>query len=201
MFMTALIRTFATAAWVLFATGCGEDDESSPIAARSADASAAVQAATGAAKLDDGQIMAIFQQVNGFDVSTAGVAVERASSPDVKQLAEMVKADHEGVLMSAAQLATQLALKLDLPPERAKAQADQTAVEAQLRSLSGAELDQAYCEHEIGFHTAAIDAVTNVLAPAAGSELRKFMTDLLPAFEHHLSETKRVAALVGAKID
>jgi len=70
--------------------------------------------------------------------------------------------------------------------------------EKKLAGLSGADFDRAYLEHEIAFHTNAIQAVRATLIPStANPELRQFMTDVLPGFQHHLDETVRIAKSLG----
>ncbi|MGO1119000.1 DUF4142 domain-containing protein [Rhodovibrionaceae bacterium A322] len=149
--------------------------------------------------LDDPAIFAIYNQVNSFDIETALLAQINGQSPEVQALAEMVARDHTGVRKAAYDLATELGVTPLLPSARFDAAKSHYTVLADLQSKSGADFDKAYLRHEIAFHTAAIEAVETLLLPAAKRpELKAHFQAVLPHFKHHLAESQRVAALLGA---
>ncbi len=151
-----------------------------------------------AADLSDGAIIAIYNQVNTFDIETAGLGAAQGHDPKVVALAKMVQKDHTAVRQMAADLANKLGVDRTLPAARADATAEHAKVLAKLGGMSGADFDKAYLQHEIQFHTSAIQAVKDVLIPSASSqELKDLMTKVLPGFEHHLAETTRVASELG----
>jgi putative membrane protein len=148
--------------------------------------------------LSDGAIIAIYNQVNTFDIETAGLGIANAKDKQVIALAKMVQTDHTGVRQMAADLAIKLGEARTLPASRADATAAHGKILKELGSKNGAEFDKAYLKHEIQFHTGAIDAINKVLIPSAkNEELVELMKKVLPGFEHHLSETKRVAKELG----
>jgi len=148
--------------------------------------------------MTDGAIIAIYNQVNTFDIETAGLAIANAKDKRVIGLAKMVQTDHTAVRQMAADLAIKLGQDRSLPPSRANAASQHANVLSALSSKKGAEFDKAYLEHEIQFHTAAISAVKSVLIPKArNNELRDLMKKILPGFEHHLAETRRVSKELG----
>lgn len=140
--------------------------------------------------LDDQTILAIYDQVNKFDVETAELGLKKGHSEEVKSLANMVFNDHSGVRKGVKDLANKLNVKLVLPASRIEAENGHQAVMASLKAKSGTEFDRAYLQHEITFHTAAIQAVREVLLPGATSpKLKEHFQAVLPAFEHHLAMT------------
>jgi len=144
--------------------------------------------------LSDGAIIAIYNQVNTFDIETAGLGIANGNDQQVIALAKMVQTDHTGVRQMAADLAKKLGEDRTLPLSRADATAAHAKVLKELGSKQGAEFDIAYLKHEIQFHAGAIDVINKVLIPAAKSkEFVGLMKKILPGFEHHLAETKRVA--------
>lgn len=142
--------------------------------------------------LSDAQILAIYGQVNGFDVETAALGEERAESAEVRSLAMMVRSDHQAVLAQTDALAAELELMLALPASRAEAARAHREAVARLETLVGEEFDDAYLAYETTFHEDAISAVEHVLMPAASPRVRAFLADILPGFEHHLAETRRI---------
>ena len=150
------------------------------------------------ATMSDGAIIAIYNQVNTFDIETAGLAIAHAKNSRVVGLAKMVQKDHTAVRQLAADLAIKLGEARTLPSSRAQATSQHAKVLTFLNSKNGARFDKAYLQHEIKFHTAAISAVNTVLIPATKStELRELMKKILPGFEHHLAETKKIYKELG----
>src|SRR5262245_31606690 len=148
-----------------------------------------------AGDLTDAQILAIYVQVNTFDIETALLGRAQAKSDAVRTLAMHVAADHTGVRQNAYALATQCGAPLELPPARTEAAIDHGKTLARLLALEGGDFDKAYLEHEVAFHRAAIDAVKSTLLPAAHCPaLRAHLKEVLPAFEHHLAMTEALAA-------
>lgn len=150
-----------------------------------------------AAPLDDGAIMSIFDQANMADITTARLGLKKAQSPEVRALARMVLADHEAVQQMGRDLARKQGIVV-LPPDNDTALEAQAAAYAMLQAKSGAEFDRAYLAHEVAFHQGVVDAIKGTLLPAiADPEVKALVTKVLPGFEHHLAETKKVAASLG----
>jgi len=151
-----------------------------------------------AGQLDDAAIIAIYNQVNSIDIETALVGQLNAQSDDVRSLAAMVAHDHTGVRQAAGDLATKIGVTPTLPAARAAAAKSHYDVIAKLRAASGKDFDRTYLLHEVKFHTEAMAAVKDILLPAAKSEaLKSHFESVLPHFQHHLSETTRVAKKLG----
>jgi len=150
-------------------------------------------------KLDDGQILALFDEANTTDIWTARVAMAKSQSADVRRLASMVIADHEAVQHTARELAKKLRVDVTPPADDESASALAAAIET-LQSKPAAAFDRAYIAHELVFHQSAIDAVKGTLLPAArNTELRALLKTALGGFEHHLAETRRVADKLGVR--
>lgn len=151
-----------------------------------------------AAQLNDGQILAIYIQVNGFDIETALLGSAQGASEDVRSLAKHVASDHSGVREAAYGLAEKCNVTLTLPTERNAAAVDHARTLAELQGLKGADFDKAYVRHEVAFHRAAIQAVKTALQPSAQcADLQAHFAQVLPAFEHHLQMTEALAAKFG----
>ena len=67
-----------------------------------------------------------------------------------------------------------------------------------LSKLEGEDFDREYLLYEINFHTNAISDVEAILIPSSShAKLIKHFEAVLPYFEHHLSESKRIASELG----
>lgn len=147
-----------------------------------------------AGSLSDAEIIGVYSQVNSFDIETALLGEIKGHSDQVRALGRMVSADHTGVRKAIHDMAIEIGVQPLLPSSRIAAARGHDTVVMQLHALSGVEFDIAYLRHEIAFHRAAIDAVKTLLQPAASNpKLKAHFQAILPAFEHHLAETIRVA--------
>jgi putative membrane protein len=55
-----------------------------------------------------------------------------------------------------------------------------------LRNARGRAFDRAFLQHEVDFHNAVIDAVTNTLLPAIqNAQVKDLVTKVAPAFVAH----------------
>lgn len=152
-----------------------------------------------AAPLDDSAILSIFDQANMTDITIARLGLKKAADPAVRDLARMVLADHEAVQRMGRDLGKAQAI-VAMPPDGDGAVAAAATAYAMLQSKAGAEFDRSYLEHEIAFHQGVIDAIRTTLLPAiANPALRELVLKVLPGFEHHLAETRRVAERLGVR--
>ena len=149
--------------------------------------------------LDDGQILALFDEANTTDIWTARVALAKSQSAEVRALASLVVADHEAVQQTARELAKRIRV-IAVPPADDESAAALASAVRELQSKGGADFDRAYLAHELAFHRSAIDAVRGTLLPAATNvELKALLKSVLGGFEHHLAETRRVADNLGVR--
>lgn len=149
--------------------------------------------------LDDPTIFAIFDETNTADVWVGRIAAARAQSDAVRELGKMVATDHEAVQQSWRDLAKQLGI-IPTPPQNDTRAAELATSIALLQSKTGKEFDAAYLRHELAFHQGVIDAVKGELLPAIRNErFRTLVSEVLPAFEQHLAETRAVAKSLGVE--
>jgi putative membrane protein len=139
-----------------------------------------------AAPLDDPTIIAIFDAANGYDIETAKLAVTKGVSKEVRAIGASLVRDHEAVRQQARDLARRLGVTPTPPAENPFAPGHAKAL-TELEGKRGAAFDRAFLDHEIAFHQAVIDAVTETILPAIRNpELRAFVTKIAPAFQAHL---------------
>jgi putative membrane protein len=147
----------------------------------------AIAQAAKAPALDDAAIVGIFDAANTWDISTGSLAAAKAMRADVKELGAMLARDHKSVQAQGRELAGKLGVT---PTPVAKAFAlkkDYEDTMKKLGGLKGAEFDKAFLEHEVAYHKAVIDAVTNAFVPAIkNAELKAFVLKVAPAFQAHM---------------
>ena len=137
------------------------------------------------AKLDDPTIVAIFDAANTYDMETGSLAASRGHSQAVREFGQMLIRDHRNVRTQGRDLAKSLSVTPTPPKDFALAKAHVEAMRS-LRKLHGSAFDRAFLQHEVDFHNAVIDAVTNTLLPAIqNARVKDLVTKVAPAFVAH----------------
>ena len=150
-----------------------------------------------AQQLNDAQIVAIYTQVNSFDIETAMLAQTKNCDPGLTKLARHLSRDHLSVRMGVMELARNNNIGYSMPDERATAQRQHNEVMDRLSQMECGEFETAFLKHDIAFHTSAIEAVRSLLMPAtSNAELKEHFKNVLPAFELHLEMAKDVASRI-----
>jgi len=142
--------------------------------------------------------VAIFDAANTYDIEAAQLALKKSHTEAVRSLAHQFATDHRNLRQQGRDLARKLGVKPTPPADFALAKEHAEAMRT-LQGKSGPDFDRAYAEHEVKFHQAVIDAVTNTLLPAvSNAELKAFVQKTAPAFQGHLAMAKQLASRLGA---
>jgi putative membrane protein len=144
-------------------------------------------------------ILSQLNVANTAEIQLAGLAAKRAATPQVKQVARKLAADHAKNQEQLRALAQKLNLNLTSAQGGDITKGDSTALPADVQGQSGAEFDKAFVRHEIEEHQANVDKIRSQMIPAAQNEqikayLQKTATDM----EGHLALLKRVQQQIGA---
>ena len=162
--------------------GC---QSSSPDATDSAAATVPASPVAESPKLDDPTIVAIFDAANTYDMETGALAEKQGLSPAVREFGKMLVRDHQNVRTQGRDLAKSLNVTPTPPKDFALATAHVNAMKS-LESQRGAAFDRAFLQHEVDFHNAVIDAITNTLLPAIqNAQVKDLVTKVAPAFVAH----------------
>ena len=142
-------------------------------------------------KLDDPTIVAIFDAANTWDVETGALAEKKGTTKEVREFGAMLVHDHTMVRQQGRDLARKLGVHPTPPNDFAMAKDHEAAMKT-LRAAKGAEFDRAFLQHEVAYHKAVIDAVTQTLLPAIqNQELKDLVTKVAPAFQAHMAAAQQ----------
>jgi putative membrane protein len=165
-------------------------------AARAQSAAHAVSApvrASVAPALDDPTIVAIFDAANTWDIQLGEIALKKSHNKQVRHFAAMMVHDHTAVRKLGRDLAKKLAVTPTPPGPDFPLVVDHVSALKTLRTTRGHAFDVAYIDHEVSYHQAVIDAVTNTLLPATqNAELKALEVKVAPNFQAHLAAAKDV---------
>lgn len=126
-----------------------------------------------------------------FEIASSRMALEKASSPEVKAFAQQMIADHTA---TSNQLKAALAegnMKRTVPTstdERHQAMLDT------LKGLSGAAFDKAYLEQQATAHQEALLLHGKYAEDGENDALQKLAAATAPKIQHHAQMLKKLAA-------
>ncbi len=191
-------KTFAPIAALAGALAIASAPRAAVAQAASSTQSSTQQSA--AAKIDDPTIVAIFDAANTWDVETSGVALKKSHNKDVRAFARMMVRDHKAVRQLGRDLAHKLNVTPTPPGKDFALYQDHVAAMKTLRNTRGAAFDKAYIDHEVAYHQAVIDAITNTLLPATqNADLKKLEVQVAPNFQAHLVAAKQVQQQLASR--
>ena len=148
--------------------------------------------------LNDAQIAAIVVTANQVDIDAGKIAESKAHSKEVKDFGNLMVTDHSGVNKAATELVQKLKVTPQNHPIAQSLKRGGSDNLAQLRKLSGSQLDRAYVDHEVAYHQEVLDAMDKTLIPSAkNDELKALLVKVRPAFVSHLEHARQLRGQLG----
>lgn len=144
--------------------------------------------------INDAMIASIAVTANQNDIDYAKIAMEKGSTEAIRNFAQTMIQDHQGVIDQALALAEKLGVTPeDNNPTTQTLLGMSNDTKTALNGLEGADFDKAYINNEVEYHKFAIDAVENTLIPnASNDELKGLLQAVLPSFKMHLEHAMKV---------
>ncbi|MDQ2890021.1 MAG: DUF4142 domain-containing protein [Gemmatimonadota bacterium] len=189
-----LARTTLTAALISAAVSTASAQTPRTYRAHLATTSSAAKIAHATnAALDDATIVAIFDAANTWDIQLGQLALKKSHNADIRTFAHMMVRDHGAVRKMGRELARRLNVTPTPPGADFPLAKDHASTLTKLKGLRGPAFDKTYIDHEVWYHQAVIDAITNTLLPATtNSELKALEIKVAPNFQAHLVAAKDV---------
>jgi putative membrane protein len=125
------------------------------------------------------------------EVELGRLAVEKASSAEVKSFGQMMVEDHSKANEELKALASRKDINLPSDPKP-----EHKAEKERLEKLSGAAFDQAYAKAMAKEHKKAVDLFSKQASRGADAELKAWAAQKLPTLKQHHA---KAAELAGAK--
>lgn len=128
------------------------------------------------------------------EVELADLALERATSNEVKILANHIKQDHQQANDKLKSLAAQKGVTIaEQTDDKHKREKDRLA------KFDGGEFDRAYVKTLINAHEQDIKAFEKQARSGKDAELKAFASDALPKLREHLDHAKQIQKELQAK--
>ena len=129
----------------------------------------------------DQRFMKEAAQAGSAEVQMGRLAAQKGQSQEVRQLGQRLVQDHSKANQELKLLAAQKSITLptDLPTEH-------EAMLSHLKSLEGAEFDQAFKKHAIEAHQKAIEKFQTAAQQSTDSDVKALAQKTLPVLQQHL---------------
>jgi putative membrane protein len=126
------------------------------------------------------------------EVKLGQLAVDKASSDDVKKFGQMMVDDHSKANDQLKEIAGKK--NITLP---ASLNARDQATYDRLSKLSGEAFDRAYMKDMVSDHQKDVKEFKRAASTASDADLKQFASSTLPTLEKHLQDARHVAARLG----
>jgi len=177
----------------LSGTALAQDATPGQAAGEPAAQSQSVPAAQARLSKDDRKFMQKAAQGGMLEVEASKLAMERASSQQVKDFAKMLLDDHTAANAKLADIARQKGVQL--PTTLDDKQRKQLS---RLQKLQGEQFDAAYMQHMgIKDHRKDIGEFEKQAASGKDEQLKGFAQETLPTLRKHLSHAQQIGATAG----
>lgn len=177
-------------------TGQPETDTTATVPAQDTSATSATTTGTSGGTLsamapEDKEFVSKAGMGGLFEVQAGNLALQKATSPDVKSFAQRMVTDHSAANAELARLATTKGLAL--PTELG---GTHKGAYDHLAMLSGTELDKAYMQHMVDDHTKDVGELEKASTSATDADVKGFAAKTLPILQEHLKLAREVAGKV-----
>jgi putative membrane protein len=143
-------------------------------------------------------ILSQLNVANTTEIQLSTLASRKAASPQVKQVAKKLAADHSKNRQQVQALAKKLNVTLTPSQGGSMSAADSVALPADLQATSGADFDRAFLQHQIADHQANIQRIETQMVPSAQDpQLKSFLQKTVTDMQAHLASLEQVQQRLG----
>ncbi len=128
------------------------------------------------------------------EVQLSQLASQKASSPQVKQVASQMYIEHS----QANQQLKDLAMRKGVQPPTSLTKDDQKEYK-KLRDLSGTDFDREYIGYLVKDHKSDIDLFQKEVKDGKDVDLKNWASDMVPKLQHHLTMVQNLQARISGK--
>lgn len=141
----------------------------------------------------DADIAAIITNANQGEVDQARVAIDRASSADVRAFAQMMVTGHGNALSQARSLLSRINVTpMDSDLSRNLQSGSRQTVSA-LNTYTGASFDRQYMQAQVDAHQWLLNTLDNTLIPSAHNrQFHDFLQTQRSAVASHLDRARQI---------
>jgi putative membrane protein len=151
--------------------------------------------------LTDAEILGIAETANKGEVSMADVALKKATKPEVKHFAALMKQSHQKALDADRKLEQKTKITAAESDVSALLTSDTDRVLKDLRDRQGKDFDRAYIDAQVKAHKDVLTAIDNRMVPnVRNGEMKAMVTDMRRTVAEHLVKAEDVQKKVDSNV-
>jgi putative membrane protein len=151
------------------------------------------------ATMNDANILALEQAADSAEVTVASYVRLHTKNPAVKDYAQLLVRDHAKGISKVEQTAKTANIAMQVPAGDTTMQATANTLD-RLKSLSGADLDTAFVNHEIADHQHDIAETKELITSAQNPEVKSLLEKSASELQEHLDKAQALSQkLSGGK--
>ena len=144
-------------------------------------------------------ILSQMNVTNTAEIQLARMAAKKATSPDVKKMAEKLAVEHSKNREQVRALAQKLGASMTPAAGGDVTTSDSAAVPSDLQEKSGAEFDRAFLQHQVMDHESNIQKIQNQMLPSVQDpQVKMYLQRTLADMQGHLASLKEVQLKIGS---
>ncbi len=143
--------------------------------------------------LSDAEVIGVTAAANDGEVHMAELAIKKATAPDVKQFAGMMKSHHQKALQKGKTLQSKTKLEATGSDVSAYLEADADKTLKDLRDKDGKAFDRAYMEAQVKAHKDVLTVIDNRLIPSSNNgEVKSMLIEMRRSVADHLVKAEEI---------
>jgi putative membrane protein len=136
---------------------------------------------------------------NTTEIQLSTMAAGKARSPQVKQIARKLTADHTKNRQQVQALAQKMNVTLTPSAGGSISAADSAALPSDLQGKTGPDFDKAFVQHEIQDHQSNIEKIQSQILPSIqNDQVKSYLQKTVTEMQGHLSSLKQVQQQLGS---
>jgi putative membrane protein len=187
----------AALACAVMLSACDTGSDADMMATSDTGLASETAAGTTADGWSDAQIFGLLARINGGRMAAAELAKERATSPEVRELAEMLDREHANMEQRLSSLAQQMNVTPVAPQDSAGiVERNEDLAELQ-RENAGQEWDREFVDELEDWQEDTKEALTRAIESTASPEFRQALMEMRATVEQHLTQVNALKERLG----
>lgn len=141
------------------------------------------------ADMTAGDVLNDLHQANQQEIRMGQLAVEKGSTPDVRDYGKMLIDDHQ----ANDQKVIALAAKSGVSLKNADAGIYEKIQMSNLKGFTGRSFDENFAKHMVADHKKDIESLQSAQKSPLPQDIREFVGDTLPALQKHLERGQKLS--------
>ena len=145
----------------------------------------------------DANVVDAITAANQGEVDYSQIAVDKATSPSVKEFAQLMVKDHSTMLAEVKSLSSRLNVTPAPNDKVADLQKEVQKDITDLNAKTGKDFDKEFMEEQVDMHQETLDLLSDLDSKTTNADLKAAIAEAKPKVQAHLDQAKAVKDKIG----